>query len=91
MMLTGNHGAHITLPDTINPHSWCFAENQSSYIIATNDPDELVRNAEQTQIPFFHFGKSILNQELKISNGDIISIDEIRNSFETGLSKQLDI
>ena len=90
MMLTGNHGAHITLPDTIDPHSWCFAENQSSYIIATNDPDELVRNAEQTQIPFFHLGKSILNQELKISNGDIISLDEIRNSFESGLSKHLD-
>ncbi len=90
MMLAGNHGADITLPNTLDPHSWCFAENQSSYIIATKNPVELRCNAEQAQIPFIHFGKSISTQELKISNGDIISLDEIRDSYETGLSNRLE-
>lgn len=90
MMLAGNQGASITLPDTLDPHSWCFAENQSSYIIATNNPDQLIRNAEHAQIPLIHLGKSISNQELKISNGDIISLEELRNSYETGLRNRLE-
>ena len=90
MMLTGNNGAYITLPDMLEPHSWCFAENQSSYIIATNHPDELMRKAKQAQVPFIHIGKSISDQELKISNGDIISLDEIRDSYETGLCNRLE-
>ena len=89
MMLAGNRGAHITLPDTLDPHSWCFAENQSSYIIATNNPDKLMHHAEQAQIPFFHLGKSISSQELKISNGDIISLEKIKNLHETGLDNRL--
>ena len=90
MMLAGNQGASITLPDTLDPHSWCFAENQSSYIIATNNPDQLIRNAEHAQIPLLRLGKSISNQELKISNGDLISLEEIRNSYETGLRSRLE-
>ena len=90
MMLAGNQGASITLPDTLDPHSWCFAENQSSYIIATNNPDQLIRNAEHAHIPLLHLGKSISNQELKISNGDLISLEEIRNSYETGLRSRLE-
>ena len=90
MMLAGNQGASITLPNTLDPHSWCFAENQSSYIIATNNPDQLIRNAEHAHIPLLHLGKSISNQELKISNGDLISLEEIRNSYETGLRSRLE-
>ena len=90
MMLAGNQGASIMLPDKLDPHSWCFAENQSSYIIATNNPDQLIRNAEHAQIPLIHLGKSISNQELKISNGDIISLEELRNSYETGLRNRLE-
>ena len=90
MMLAGNQGASITLPDTLDPHSWCFAENQSSYIIATNNPDQLIRNAQHAQIPLIHLGKSISNQELKISNGDLISLKELRNSYETGLRNRLE-
>jgi phosphoribosylformylglycinamidine synthase len=90
MMLAGNQGASITLPDTLDTHSWCFAENQSSYIIATNNPDQLIRNAEHAHIPLLHLGKSNSNQELKISNGDLISLEEIRNSYETGLRSRLE-
>jgi len=33
---------------------------------------------------------AISNQELKISNGDLISLEEIRNSYETGLRSRLE-
>ena len=90
MMLAGGNGAHIILPNKLNAHSWCFGENQSSYIIATFEPDGLSSDAELAQIPYIHFGKSNSTQELKISNGDIISLIELRECYENSLRNRLE-
>ena len=89
MMLAGNIGAEITLPDNIDTHAWCFGENQSSYIIATSKADEFTKNAAQANIPYLRIGRSISQQELKISNGDIISLKELKHCYDTGLSNRL--
>ncbi|MDA9815965.1 phosphoribosylformylglycinamidine synthase subunit PurL [Alphaproteobacteria bacterium] len=89
MMLAGNIGAEITLPDNIDTHAWCFGENQSSYIIATSKADEFTKNAAQANIPYLRIGRSISQQELKISNGDIISLKELKQCYDTGLSNRL--
>jgi phosphoribosylformylglycinamidine (FGAM) synthase-like enzyme len=88
-MLAGNIGAEITLPDNIDTHAWCFGENQSSYIIATSKADEFTKNAAQASIPYLRIGRSISQQELKISNGDIISLKELKQCYDTGLSNRL--
>ena len=89
MMLAGNNGAEIQLPTDVNSHGWCFGENQSRYIIATKEFNEVVRRSTISSIPFMYLGKVIEAQELKISNGDIISLDELRELYESGLSKHL--
>ena len=87
MMIAGKSGAEIKLPTDINPHGWCFGENQGSYVIATNEFDEIARRATTLNIPHMYLGKAISEQELKISNGDIISMKILKEKYETGLTK----
>ena len=89
MMLAGNNGAEIIHPKEADPHCWFFGENQSSYIIATTKLKEIIKRSENANIPFSYLGRSSSTQELKISNGDIISLKELQNIYETGLTKQL--
>ena len=72
-----------------DPHCWFFGENQSSYIIATTKLKEVMKRSENANIPFSYLGRSSSAQELKISNGDIISLRELQNIYETELTKQL--
>ena len=89
MMLAGNNGAEIIHPKEADPHCWFFGENQSSYIIATTKLKEIIKRSENANIPFSYLGRSSSAQELKISNGDIISLKELQNIYETGLPRQL--
>ncbi len=89
MMIAGKNGAEIKLPININSHSWCFGENQSSYIVATNEFNEIARRSKNSQIPYIYLGRAIAAQELKISNGDIISLNELEEIYNSGLTKYL--
>ena len=89
MMLAGNNGAEIIHPKEADPHCWFFGENQSSYIIATTKLKEVIKRSENADIPFSYLGRSSSTQELKKSNGDIISLKVLQNIYETGLTKQL--
>ena len=89
MMLAGNNGAEIIHPKEADPHCWFFGENQSSYIIATTKLKEIIKRSENANIPLSYLGRSSSVQELKISNGDIISLKELQYIYETGLTKQL--
>ena len=82
MALASGGGAEITLPDGGNTHGWCFGEDQGRYVIATADRDAFARAAASAGVPVHAIGRSLAASQLKLSNGDIISLEAIKNAHE---------
>ena len=82
MALAGGNGVELTLPEGGNIHGWCFGEDQGRYVIATADADAFMAAAEAASVPVQAIGNSIDLPQLKLSDGDIISIEGIRNAYE---------
>ena len=82
MALASGGGAEINLPDGGNTHGWCFGEDQGRYVIATADGDAFARAAASAGVPVHAIGASLAASQLKLSNGDIISLAAIKNAHE---------
>ena len=82
MALASGGGAEITLPDGGHTHGWCFGEDQGRYLIATTDAGAFARAAASADIPVHAIGTSLAAPQLKLSNGDIISLAAIKNAHE---------
>ena len=82
MALASGGGAEITLPDGGNIHGWCFGEDQGRYVIATANGDAFTRAAASAGVPVHAIGASLAASQLKLSNGDIISLAAIKNAHE---------
>ena len=81
MLLAGSVGAEIDAP-TKNTHGWAFGEGQARYIIATADSDAFISEAQQTGITVTKIGCTTAATELKINDGDTISVEELRTAYE---------
>ena len=82
MALASGGGAEITLPDGGNTHGWCFGEDQGRYVIAAADGDAFAGAAASAGVPVHAIGRSLAASQLKLSNGDIISLEAIKNAHE---------
>lgn len=84
MTIAGHVGAEISMPQDAT-HGWAFGEDQARYVIATNNLAALKAAAEEHNVPIQHIGVTNSSKELKLSDGDIISVEEINEAFESWL------
>ena len=74
-------GAEITLPDGAG-HGWAFGEDQGRYVITTSDADHFMAAAKAAQVEVQPIGTVIASEELKLSSGELISVEEMRQAYE---------
>ena len=81
-------GAEITLPEAgAGLHGWAFGEDQGRYVITTADASAFTAAAVAAKVALQPLGQVISAKELKLSTGDLISVEEIRNAYEGYLPK----
>jgi phosphoribosylformylglycinamidine synthase len=77
-------GAEITLPKEAG-HGWAFGEDQGRYIITCADASAFTEAANTANVAVQNIGVVISSEELKLSSGDIISVEEMRRAYEDWL------
>ena len=82
MAMASGRGAKITMPESGNQHGWCFGEDQGRYVVTTSDAAAFLRAAEALAIPVQAIGTTLDAPQLKLSSGDIISLEAIKNAHE---------
>ena len=88
MMIAGSVGAEIMLPEGVSDaqiKGWAFGEDQARYVVATYNYGALKAAADTNEIAIQHIGKTNQSGELKLSSGELISIKEIRDVYESWL------
>jgi phosphoribosylformylglycinamidine synthase len=84
MVIAGNSGAEISVPEGAG-HGWAFGEDQSRYIVATNNLAALRAAAKKSGVDIQHLGRTDASGELKLSNGEVISVEKIKAAYENWL------
>ena len=82
MTIAGHVGAEVSMPQGAT-HGWAFGEDQARYVIATNNLAALKAAAEEHSVPIQHIGVTNSSKELKLSDGDIISVTDMIEAFES--------
>lgn len=77
-------GAEITIPEGAG-HGWAFGEDQGRYIITASNADAVEKLAAEKNIPIQKLGSVISSEELKLSSGELISVEEMREAYENWL------
>jgi phosphoribosylformylglycinamidine synthase len=89
MALAGNLGAEIAVPaDASDPARWLFGEDQARYLVETNSPDEVLRQAEQAGAPASLLGTTG-GMALTVSGEAPISLNELREAHEGWLPRYM--
>jgi phosphoribosylformylglycinamidine synthase len=76
MAMAGRLGATITTLAGIPPHGFLFGEDQARYVLATSQPDKVLKAAEKAGIPALTLG-SAGGDQLTLAGGNAISIAEL--------------
>ena len=84
MALAGDIGAELDPPAGTALHAWLFGEDQGRYIIATDDPDGVLKAAASAGVPAAEIGRTG-GDVLKIAGGDTISLAKLRAAHESWL------
>jgi phosphoribosylformylglycinamidine synthase II len=85
MAMAGRIGAEIAMPDDALPlHAWLFGEDQARYLVTTDDPERLLRNAAAAGVPATAIGRTG-GASLTVQNAYTISIAELRADHEAWL------
>jgi phosphoribosylformylglycinamidine synthase len=85
MALAGDRGFDLTAPkdaDAPPLHAWLFGEDQGRYVIATTEPDKVLKSARAIQIYATVIGKTRSDGDLTLDKGVLISVEELRRAHE---------
>ena len=77
MVMAGQCGAKITLPDSGSVHGWAFGEDQARYILAVRDAGEFAALCAAHQIEAACIGETISKTELTVGDLPPISKEEM--------------
>ena len=88
MVLAGDTGATIEYTPNILPHAWYFGEDQGRYLCVTPYPDKLLSSAKKFNVAALMLGQCG-GDMLNIPGGHTISIELLRENFETWLPKYM--
>jgi phosphoribosylformylglycinamidine synthase len=85
MTMAGTVGAELALPDSGVPtHALLFGEDQGRYVLASREPDAVLRAAEAAGVPATRIGASG-GTALKLQGVGAISAEELRRINEAWL------
>jgi len=85
MAMAGGRGVALnTLPAGVPAQAWLFGEDQARYLIETRDPDRLLVEAQNAQVPARRIG-TVNGAELTLSGAGAISVAELRAANEAWL------
>ena len=82
MCIAGGMGAALSCPEGGNRHGWAFGEDQGRYLVAVDDPDAVVRAANDMNVDITIIGVLNGDDELKFGNGDAISVTQMKHDAE---------
>ena len=87
-MVMASHGlgVDVTLPNGAG-HGWAFGEDQSRYLVETDDADALLAMAKELGVDGQIIGQTIPSAELKFNDGMTISSVEMNEAYEGGLPR----
>ena len=87
-MVMASHGlgVDVTLPKGAG-HGWAFGEDQSRYLVETDDADALLAMAKELGVDGQIIGQTIPSAELKFNDGMTISSVEMNEAYEGGLPR----
>ena len=87
-MVMASHGlgVDVTLPNGAG-HGWAFGEDQSRYLVETDDADALLAMAKELGVDGQIIGQTIPSAELKFNDGMTISSIEMNEAYEGGLPR----
>lgn len=86
MALSGGCGLDLAGVDAgETPHAFWYGEDQARYVVACHDGASLVKTAASAGLPAQALGKSITQNQLKISGGETISIATLASAHESWL------
>jgi phosphoribosylformylglycinamidine synthase len=90
MALASNIGAEIAPPPTLpSPlHAWLFGEDQGRYLIAANNPDEVVAAAKAAGVAAFVLGRTGGNA-LTVAGSGTISLQDLKDAHEGWLPRYM--
>ena len=77
MVMAGQCGAKIILPDSGSVHGWAFGEDQARYILAVRDAGEFAALCAARQIEAVCIGETISKTELTVGDLPPISKEEM--------------
>ena len=77
MVMAGQCGAKIILPDSGSVHGWAFGEDQARYILAVRDAGEFAALCSAHQIEAVCIGETISKTELTVGDLPPISKEEM--------------
>ena len=89
MALAGNMGAAIAVPaGTANPPRWLFGEDQARYIVETDSPALVLRQAENSGVPAAQLGQTG-GMALTVTGDAPISLNQLRDAHEGWLPRYM--
>ena len=84
MALAGGIGAEIQGPGGKSSMAWLFGEDQARYLIATTEPDAVIRAAAEAGVPAVRIGKTG-GLALTVDGQHSISLADLEEAHETWL------
>ncbi|MTI09709.1 phosphoribosylformylglycinamidine synthase subunit PurL [Curvivirga aplysinae] len=83
MAISGKMGAKLVQPASsdVPAHAYFFGEDQARYLISTKNAAVIIEKAQESGIPAEIIGKTG-GSDLKLGEGDAISLAELREAFE---------
>ena len=84
MALEGGVGAEITVPPDADPHTWLFGEDQARYLLAVDDADAVMKNAEAAGVSATVIGDTGKDALTVISQA-VISLSDLASAHERWL------
>ena len=85
MAMAGNIGASIAMPDSSVPlHAWLFGEDQARYVITTENPDKILKEAVKSDVSAAVIGRTG-GASLTVQSAYTISIEKLRTTHEAWL------
>ena len=77
MVMAGQCGAKITLPDSDTLHGWAFGEDQARYILAVRDAAAFTALCDSASIDVVQIGETIIETQLTAGSLPPISKEEM--------------
>lgn len=91
MALAGKIGAHINLPETLEPVFWLYGEDQGRYIVTTNeqDVDHVLAAAEKNDLSASVIGK-VKGTSIRFGTNEI-EINDLATKHENWFSNYMQV